>query len=120
MAKKDEKLVDLEYMIPKEHKEEAEATPASEYSEPEQSTLTLKENCYACGKDSEEIVLLPVFHQGEDKWICPNCLKGHLGTDMFNAYAQSSYSSETPSEDTTSSLGNSSEDESSSPMSMFD
>jgi hypothetical protein len=118
MTKKDEKLVDLEYMIPKEHKEEAEST---QISETEQSTLNLRESCYSCGKDSEEIVLLPVFHRGEDKWICPNCLKGHLGTEAYNAYTQPSYSSEsslgTPPETSESSSPSS---ESSSPMSMFD
>jgi hypothetical protein len=112
--KEDTRLVDLEYMIPKEHKAEAVAP----LSEPEQTTLTIKESCCDCGKDSEEIVLLPIFHQGIDKWMCPKCLKGHFeaytpsynyGSNSSESYNSEEYSSTEPS--------NSSSD---SPMSIFD
>lgn len=113
--KEDTRLVDLEYMIPKEHKAEAVAPRP----EPEQTTLTIKESCCDCGKDSEEIVLLPVFHQGIDKWMCPKCLKGHFeaytpsydygGSNNSESYSNDGYASTEPS--------NSSSD---SPMSIFD
>jgi hypothetical protein len=118
LSKKDDsKLVDLEYMIPKEHKEEAERKPEPEA---EQTTLNVREVCYACGKDSEEIVLLPVFHQGSDKWICPKCLKGHF--DTAYGYSDSyGYGSSQESSDTPSPTGSSTESSpSDSPMSMFD
>ena len=103
--RKDSTLVDLEYMIPKEQKlEHDEPTP--------QECLALKEVCHACGRDSEEIVLLPVFHKGDDKWICPECLKGHLG-----GYAQS-YAGPEPSSAAYS--GEPAQSETPSPMSLFD
>jgi hypothetical protein len=105
ITRKDSKLVDLEYMIPKEHKE-AHEEPIS------QECLVLKEVCHACGRDSEEIVLLPVFHKGDDKWICPQCLKGHLG-----GYAQS-YAS--PESSATAYSEEPVQQESSGPMSLFD
>jgi len=102
ITRKDSKLVDLEYMIPKEHKE-AHEEPIS------QECLVLKEVCHACGRDSEEIVLLPVFHKGDDKWICPHCLKGHLGEPVQSyVSAETTYSQEET------------QPESPGPMSLFD
>jgi flavoprotein len=65
MNRKD-KLVDLEYMLPTEHKEERLEEKAKE---------ALKEACYYCNRTSDETPLIPVFHQGEDQWSCPRCLR---------------------------------------------
>jgi len=120
--KKDEGMVDLEYMIPKEFKEE---THVVEESEPVRgSTYT---SCHACSRTSHDAVLVPVVHQGENKWMCPRCLKRTIDSD-----AEPSYYSSTPAHEETPSYSDTPETNSyssepstpdytgSSPMSMFD
>ena len=122
-SKKEEELFDLEAVIPKEHKEEALVpredivTDAPVPDTPRHSA----EACHSCSRSSNDVVLMPVFHQGLDKWICPKCLKSAMDSDTHPSYygdnqdygSAESYSSaeETP---TGSSEGYGS------PMSMFD
>jgi hypothetical protein len=126
--KEDKKLVDLEYMIPKEHKQEAGVTvdphPIKRHEpEPEESVAQhFKELCYTCNKTSDEVVLMPVFHLGQDRWLCPSCLKSKMNpTPSIGSY-DSSDSGYGGSNDGygSSSYGGSDSGEYSSPMSMFD
>lgn len=67
-----DKLVDLEYMLPTEHKEERPEEVAED---------PLQEACYSCSRTSDDTPLIPIFHQGRDQWACPRCLKKTLDSD---------------------------------------
>lgn len=114
--KKDPRLVDLECMIPKEHKLEAgiepQPTPASEQPEPEPGPERFREVCHVCSRTSEEAVLIPVFHQGEDRWMCPSCLKSRMDSGTQAYYGTGETSAESPSTDSSPDYGGA--------MSMFD
>lgn len=127
IRKKDDKLLDLEFMIPTEHKREALVDTPQTVIETTPTQIT--EACCECSRSSEDIVLMPVFHQGEDKWMCPRCLKGKIDSDTPSLYGYN----ETPSytENSEQSYSESSYDTSesessdpdysgSNPMSMFD
>ncbi len=122
LAKKDDQLVDLEAMIPKEHKQgaltECEGT-ATDSTAGSPSTQPA-ELCYSCSRSSDEVALLPVFHQGVDKWVCPKCLKSHIDSDAGSSYFGGCGSSGSPAMDSTGSSPDSQDEEYRSPMSMFD
>jgi hypothetical protein len=107
LGKKDEKLVDLEYMIPKEHKEESVIDTVEE-------TNALREVCHTCGCTSDEKILMPIFHQGVDKWICPKCWKNEAepSTVLYQPEPQETETQETDPEETSEGSGGF--------MSMFD
>ena len=122
-SKKEEELFDLEAVIPKEHKEEALApredivTDAPIPDSPGHPT----EVCHSCSRSSNDVVLIPVFHQGVDKWMCPKCLKSAIDSDTQPSYFGSSQDygsaeSHSSAEDTPTD----SSEGYNSPMSMFD
>ena len=79
-SKKDDKLVDLEYMIPKEHKQESMRLETDAVVRP---TPSGPESCFSCSRNSDEVVLVPAFHQGSDGWICPKCLKQKIDAEGY-------------------------------------
>ncbi len=118
-------MVDLEYMIPKEFKEDR----IIEEPEPAVREVTFTA-CHACSRTSHDAVLVPVVHQGEDKWMCPRCLKKTIDSDAEPSYYGSSSSTEyraepstnysEPETNTYSSEPTTPDYSGSSPMSMFD
>lgn len=129
IRKKDDKLLDLECMIPSEHKREAiiEEPQTVIAATPTQIT----EACCECSRSSEDTVLMPVFHQGEDKWMCPRCLKSRIDSDSPSLYggyrtesyqqsSEPSYSESSYTESTESSESTDPDYSGSNPMSMFD
>ncbi len=115
------RLVDLEYVIPKEHKEEAIVREVEEVqemwiSEPEH------EYCSCCGRDSDTIHLLSVFFQREKKWVCLRCLKRALTPEETRPSQASPMpvSASTPAEDSYELSEEPIVASGSNPMSMFD
>ena len=68
------KLHDLEYMMPRELREEAERE--EEVEEEEEGVFEAQSNiCYKCSKTSDEAPLFPVFYRSTNDLICPKCFK---------------------------------------------
>jgi hypothetical protein len=70
------RLVDLEYHIPKEHKQE-EIERIEEVDEVWIAGEGV-EHCSSCGRDSDLIPMVALFYQGGTKWVCLRCLKRAL------------------------------------------
>jgi hypothetical protein len=121
MAKEDEDLVDLEYYMSKQLREELENPTEQEETELDS---TSGESCHYCNRNG---FLVAVLDCGEAKWACPKCLKQKIDNDSYPDY--SFYGSNDSEGDSTSALGGEPEETSSteessetgfSPMSMFD
>jgi len=111
--KKDDKVVDLEYMIPKEFKEDKVDEPV-----PKEPIQTQVESCHSCGRSSHDAMLTRAIHYGQTKLVCPRCLKRAMDSDsessLYGSSSTPSYSRGTKDY----SSGNS--ENSSGSMSMFD
>ncbi len=120
-SRKDDELFDLEAVIPKEHKEEA-VSDSHEIADAEVSRAStgVTEVCHSCGRTSDDIQLMPVFHRGADRWVCPKCLKSSIDSDAQADYLGSSSGIYGESSETESESEAGSTDDYHSPMSMFD
>ncbi len=78
IGKKSSRLVDLEYMIPKEHKPLPEVVEDAPSECVSGETAWVRAVCHSCGRSSDESPLMPVFYGGEDRWMCPVCLKSSM------------------------------------------
>lgn len=93
LGKKSYRMVDLEYMIPKEHMEEMYEEDVVSFRQ-----LPLQELCYCCARNSDEEALVAVFYRGKDRWVCTKCLKRAMEPEAPKAQtyeASSPYFSET-------------------------
>ncbi len=70
ILRREERLLDLEYLIPKEYKEEIEEADRAEEIEGH------IEACYLCG--STEGMLIHVVEEGERRLVCLRCLKKRM------------------------------------------
>lgn len=80
IAKKDDRLIDLEYMIPKEFKEDvSRKTPSTVPITPETSAPERKETrCHVCYCDSTGEILLSVIADHAEKHMCSSCLRRRI------------------------------------------
>lgn len=96
---KNEKILDLEYAMPKEDRIYATKSVYMEEEIADDTGISECESdtCGSCGRDSEETVLLSVLHHGEQNWVCLKCLKTMMGIKEESAshsVAETSVSSE--------------------------
>lgn len=78
---KNERILDLEYAMPKEDKIYASESVYMEEEIENDTGVSECENdtCGSCGKDSDETALLSILHHGEQNWVCMKCLKTMMG-----------------------------------------
>jgi len=91
---KNERLLDLEYAVPKEDKIYASEPVYNLEDEIEDDTKASEcenDTCGSCGRDSDETALLSILHHGEQNWVCLKCLKTMMGIKDEPANYQSSH-----------------------------
>jgi hypothetical protein len=71
------RLVDLEYHMPKEHREEAVIERIEEVEDVWVAGEGV-EHCSSCGRDSDLMPMFALFYQGETRHICLRCVRRAL------------------------------------------
>ncbi|MBN2517807.1 MAG: hypothetical protein JXB14_03100 [Candidatus Altiarchaeota archaeon] len=75
MTSKRNKLYDLEYVLPREFKEEIGAEDVIVVSEEFGEPVQPRNICFKCNRNSDETPLFPILYQDANDWICPKCFK---------------------------------------------
>ncbi len=123
MAKKAFSFEDLQYVMPRDLKQQffieeirevREEIPEQLHTEPEH------EHCSSCGRTSEEIYLLPLLFKGSNRWVCLRCLKRVLSPEQPKQKEVASYISSSMSESSSEASTEQIIPESGNPMSIFD